>query len=177
MIWLATLLLAAAGAPGPKVDMFMADDMLRLVQGSGSIRLIYRNVAPLELKDVRLEATADVPVTLDVRPGIIPRCQPADRCVFIIDGKATATTPERRFFATLVLSAAGVEIHRAPLLVDASPRAAVRERGWMDAGSIQVGERSQTTRVVVLTLLAAVPVMLLLGLGWWFKRRAAHGAG
>jgi hypothetical protein len=177
MIWLATLLLAAASAPGPKVDMFMDDDMLRMVRGSGSIRLIYRNVGPLELIDLRLATTTQTPVTLEPRPGVISRCQPADRCVFVVDAKAVTGTPERRFFVELILSAAGAEIHRAPLLVDASPRAAVRERGWMDAGSVQVGERSQTTRVVVLTLLAAVPVLLLLGLGWWFKRRAARGAG
>ena len=177
MIGLLTLVLATALAPGPKVDMVMGDDMLRLVRGSGAIRLIYRNTGPLELKDLRLAISAEVPVTLEPRPGVIPRCQPADRCVFVIDGRAQPDTPQRRFFASLSLSTAGREIHRVPLLVDASPRAAVRERGWMDAGFVQVGERSQTTRVVVLTLLAAVPVLVLLGLGWWFKRRASRGAG
>jgi len=177
MIGLLTLVLATASAPGPRIDMVMGDDMLRLVRGSGAIRLIYRNTGPLELTDLRLTVSAEAPVTLEPRPGVIPRCQPADRCVFVIDGKVTPDTPERRFFASLSLTAAGKEIHRAPLLVDASPRAAVRERGWMDAGFVEIGERSQTTRVVILTLLAAVPVMLLLVLGWWFKRRASRGAG
>ena len=54
MIGLLSLVLAAAVAPGPEIDMVMGDDMLRLVRGSGAIRLIYRNTSPLELTDLRL---------------------------------------------------------------------------------------------------------------------------
>jgi len=177
VIPLALILLAAAAAPGPRVELVMGDDMLRLVRGSGSIRLIYRNVSPLELTDLRLAITAEAPVTLEARPALIPRCQPADRCVFVIDGRATASTPERRFFAKLELTSEGRSLHEAPLLVDASARASQRERGWMDAGFVEVGERSRTTRVVVLTLLAAVPVLVLVGLGWLLKRRATGASG
>lgn len=180
MIWMAVICLAASAA-GVEVTAVTSDDMVRLVDGSGSIRIIYRNRSPIPLSDLQLAVKTERPVKVGVRPARIAHCLPADRCVFELTVQKEESTPERRFNAELILSAAHrPDLFRRPLIIDASARAASRERGWMSAGSIQVGTRSETSRVLVLTLLAALPVIALLILGWWFKRRAQRptpGAG
>ncbi len=159
-------------APG-HIRLIMGDDMLRLDNGSGTMGLAYRNATQVELKNLQLEIKSGEPITLTTRPKRILRCEPGNRCVFILEGQATKKTPSKRFFATVsLLDADGHELQRSDVLIDASPKAMVRERGWMAAGSIHIGSRSRTSRMVVLTLLGALPVLLLLSLGWWFRRRA-----
>jgi hypothetical protein len=126
------------------------------------------------LRDLRLNIISSEPLKVRVSPAKIHACLPAERCAFVLRAEALPKTPEKRFLVDLSLGAATwpAALHRSRLLVDASPRAKKPNRGWMDAGSIRVGGRSQTWRVVVISLLSVVPVILLLGLGMLFKRRA-----
>ncbi len=159
-------------APG-HIRLIMGDDMLRMNRGGGSIGLAYRNATQVELKGLHLEIKSSKPIELTSRPQKITRCPPGNRCVFTIHAQAIEATPSKRFFATVTLMDSDAhELQRSDVLIDNSSKAMVRERGWMAAGSIHVGAKSRTSRMVVLTLLGAMPVLLLLVLGWWFRRRA-----
>ena len=169
---LVTMLATASAAD---VSLVTSDSQVRMSKYRGSIKLIYRNNSEGMLSDVRLTTHTEIPVEVEVRPEIIPRCLPADRCVFEIEIKRTSQTPEERFAILVKLQAANQpDLHQRKLFVDATPQALSRERGWMEAGQIKVGTRSQTSRVLVLTLVCAVPVILLLGLGLYFKKRATR---
>lgn len=166
---LAVWILAQANLP-----VLPSDSVLRLVDGSGIIRLTFRNSSEFALRDLRLNIGSPEPLKVRVSPAQIKGCLPAERCAFVLRAEVLPKTPEKRFLIDLRLSADGFEtgLHRSRLLVDASPRASQANQGWMDAGSIRVGGRSKSSRVLVLTLLSVVPVLILLGLGILFKRRA-----
>lgn len=158
-------------APG-HIRLIMGDDMLRLNRGGGFMGLAYRNATQVELHGLHLEIKASKPIKLTTKPKTIMRCEPGDRCVFELKAQALKDTPQKRFFSTVsLLDSAGHELQSSEVLIDASPTAMKKERGWMAAGAIHVGSKSRTSRMVVLTLLGALPVLLLLGLGWWFRQR------
>ena len=165
-------------APLADVTMVPTDKCLRLPKDTGSIRMIYRNTSGLTWKNARVTVRSDIPMDFQVRPKRIHRCQPADRCVFKIDARRTPETPSRRFPVEVQLQADGrPDLHTARLFVDTSPGAGKRESGWIEAGTIQVGRTSKTSRVLVLTLLSAVPVAGLIILGFYLKKKARKEAG
>jgi hypothetical protein len=163
------VILAAATAD---VSLVTSDSVVRMSEYRGSVRLIYRNTSGYLLKDLHVETRADRQVEVSVRPQKIPRCLPSDRCVFELEVKRVKETPEERFFLLVDLHS-DRRLHQRQIMVDATPQALTRERGWMEAGQIQVGTRGKTGRVLVLALLCAVPVVLLLLLGLYFKKRSA----
>lgn len=165
-------------APSADATMIPTDKFLRLHQDTGYIRMIYRNTSGLTWKNLRLEFRCEIPVEFQTRPKRIHRCQPADRCIFEIQARRTPKTPSRRFPVTVKLQADGhPDLHTASLFVDTTPTAGNRESGWLEAGTIQVGRTSKTSRVLVLTLLSALPVIALIILGFYLKKRARKEAG
>jgi hypothetical protein len=154
------------------------DKYLRLPKDTGFIRMIYRNTSELAWENVRVTVLSDIPVEFQSRPERIQHCRPADRCVFAIEARRTPRTPSRRFPVVVKLQADDrPELHTARLYVDTTPGAGKRESGWMEAGTIRVGKTSKTSRVLVLTLLSAVPVVALILLGFHLKKKARKEAG
>jgi hypothetical protein len=161
--------LAAAG----RVTLVTTDSEIRLPRGSGSIKLIYRNESPIALMDAKVSVESETPLDIVVRPANIPRCLPADRCVFEINVTSTSATPRGRFPVFATLQARGQPgLHRLRLFADNSPQAGRRERGWMEAGTINVGKSSRTSRVLGLTALSAIPLLALVFWGFYLKRRS-----
>ncbi|HUU01840.1 MAG TPA: hypothetical protein VM425_10385 [Myxococcota bacterium] len=161
--------LALAGG----VTLVTTDSEIRLPRGSGSIRLIYRNESPIALLDARVSVESETPLEIVVRPASIPRCLPADRCVFEIDAKSKATTPHVRFPISATLHARGQpDLHSLRLFADNSPRAGRQGRGWMEAGTINVGKSSRTSRVLGLAALSLIPLLALVFWGLFLKRRS-----
>jgi hypothetical protein len=167
------LIILLAAAPMADVTLVMSDKFLRMPKDTGSIRMIYRNTSELTLKNAKVTVRSDTPVDIRIRPERIHRCQPADRCTFAIEARRTPETPSTRFSVIVTLQADHrPDIHAAKLFVDTTPGAGRRESGWMEAGSIKVGRGSKTGRVLVLTLLCALPVAALLILGIYLKKKA-----
>ena len=172
------LLYILALAPLADVTMVPTDKFWRRPHAPGSIRMNYRTTTGLTGKHARVTVSSDIPVDFRVRPKRIHRCQPADRCVFKIDARRTPETPSRRFPVEVKLQADGrPDLHTARLFVDTSPGAGKRESGWIEAGTIQVGRTGKTSRVLVLALLSAVPVVGLIILGFYLKKKARKEAG
>jgi hypothetical protein len=165
---LSTVLLGSAD-----VSLVTTDSAIRLPGDYGEIRLVYRNTSDTEWKNARLVIDSEVPVKIEVVPKRIPRCQPADRCVFRIEAKRTPQTPAKRFSIRVGLASDNrPRLHAVKLFVDGSAQAAQSGQGWMEAGTIHVGGRSSRTRLIVLTLVCVVPVIALLLLGTYFKRKS-----
>jgi len=158
--------------------MVPSDKFLRLHQDTGRIQLIYRNTTGLTWKNARVTVQSGVPVDFKTTPKRIHRCQPADRCIFELQARRTPQTPVRRFPVLVKLQADNrPELHTAQLFIDTTPDAGKRESGWMEAGTIQVGRTSKTSRVLVLTLLSTLPVIALIILGFYLKKRARRETG
>ena len=165
-------------APLADVNMIPTDKFLRLPQDTGYIRLIYRNTSGQTWKNLQLKIRCEVPVDFKVTPKLIHRCHPADRCVFEMAARRTPQTPNRRYPAEVKLVADDrPDLHTARLFVDTTPGAGKRESGWIEAGTIKVGRTSKTSRVLALTLLSAVPVIALIILGFYLKKRARKETG
>jgi hypothetical protein len=165
-------------APLADVNMIPTDKFLRLHQDTGYIRLIYRNTSGVTWKNLQLKIDSQVPVDFRTTPQRIHRCQPADRCVFEVAARRTPRTPTRRFSVTAKLVADGQPgLHTSQLFVDTTPGAGKRESGWIEAGTIKVGRTSKTSRVLVLALLSAVPVIALIILGFYLKKKARKETG
>jgi hypothetical protein len=176
--WVNLLLYMLALLPLTDVNMIPTDKFLRLHMDTGYIRLIYRNTSGVTWKNLQLKVNSEVPVDFRTTPQRIHRCQPADRCVFEITARRTPQTPIRRFPVTVKLVADDhPDLHTARLFVDTTPGAGKRESGWIEAGTIKVGRTSKTSRVLVLTLISAVPVIALIILGFYLKKRARKESG
>jgi hypothetical protein len=144
-----------------------------MIDGSGQLLLIYRNASTLAHKNLRLRLEPQQPLEIEVHPKNIVRCAPAERCVFAVRAVAKKATPAKKFWVDAILTSEGqTQLKTTRLQVDASPDAGKKDQGWMDAGSIQVVNRSQNSRVLGLTLLVAVPLVVLLIFGWHMKKRA-----
>ena len=179
MVRLLALALGPLTLGAAEVTLITSDSDIRLIEDSGSIRLFYRNNSELSLINARVTVVSQTPAEIKVRPARIPRCQPADRCVFAIAVSRTQNTPPSRFLVTIKLESDGRDkLHVTRLFVDASPRAADKKDGWMDAGTIHVGGRSGRMRLLALAVVCAVPVILLLVVGTILKRRSrrAHAS-
>jgi hypothetical protein len=165
-------------APLADVNMIPTDKFLRLHQDTGFIRLIYRNTSGLTWKNLQLKIRSGVPVDFKTTPRRIHRCQPADRCVFEIAARRTPRTPIKRFSAEVKLVADDhPELHTSLLFIDTTAGAGDRESGWIEAGTIKVGRTSKTSRVLVLALLSALPVIALIILGFYLKKKARKETG
>jgi hypothetical protein len=165
-------------APLADVSMVPTDKFLRLHHDTGRIRLIYRNPTGQTWKNLHLKIHSEIAVDFRTTPQRIHRCQPADRCVFEVTARRTPQTPTRRFSVVVKLAADDrPDLHTSRLFVDTTPGAGKRESGWIEAGTIKVGRTSKTSRVLVLTLLSAVPVIALIFLGLYLKKKARKEAG
>ena len=165
-------------SPPADANMIPTDRFLRLHQDTGYIRLIYRNTSGVTWKNLRVKLYSEIPVNFRATPQRIHRCQPADRCVFEIVAQRTPQTPNRRFPVKVTLQADGhPDLYTSSLFVDTTPGAGKRESGWIEAGTIKVGRTSKASRVLVLTLLSAMPVIALIILGFYLKKRARKETG
>jgi hypothetical protein len=143
-----------------------------MIDGSGQLLLIYRNVSSLAYKNLQLRLEVGDKLGVEVRPKKIVTCAPAERCVFALRAISNKSTPATKFWVDALLSSEGYpRLKNTRLQVDAGPDAGKKDTGWMDAGTIQVVNRSQNSRVIGLTLLSLVPLIFLLGLGWVLKKR------
>lgn len=164
--------------PLSDAGMIPTDKFLRLPKDTGYIRLIYRNTSGVTWKNLQVKVNSEVPADFRATPQRIHRCQPADRCVFEITARRTPKTPSRRFPVTVKLMADDrPDLHTSRLFVDTTPGAGKRESGWIEAGTIKVGRTSKTSRVLVLTLVSAVPLIALIVLGFYLKKRARKETG
>ena len=165
-------------APLADANLIPTDKFLRLDQDTGYIRLIYRNTSGVTWKNLQLKIHSEIPVNFRTSPQRIHRCQPADRCIFEIIARRTPQTPSRRFPVEVKLLADGhPDLYTSLLFIDTTPGAGKRESGWIEAGTIKVGRTSKTSRVLVLALLSALPVIALIILGFYLKKKARKETG
>lgn len=155
------------------VTLVASDSLLRLPHGSGELLLIFRNASLETLLEVKLAPVGEIPLQVKIQPPLVERCSPGDRCVFALSARRTPDTPAARFSLEVVLSSRGrEELYRAPVLADPTPESARRESGWLQAGTIRVTGSSRRGRLAALALLCALPLLGLLGWGFYLKKKA-----
>jgi hypothetical protein len=137
-----------------------------------TIKLFYRNLSDQTLTNLRLNPETDQTIQVKTRPKKIPRCQPAERCTFEVQVIRTAKTPEQKLALTAkLISDKHPRLHTLDLPIDATSAADKLERGWMPAGTIRIEGRSSAFRTTMIALLGLVPIVVLLGLGVFLKKR------
>ena len=160
---------------GELVSVMPSVDMVRLGDAEESrFELTVRNMQVTGLDKLYLDIETER-CEVSVRPETIAHCHPSDRCRFEITIKRQADTPETRFPILMTLSAEGhPKLSRFRMLVDALPGAvppAARD-GWIDVGVLRVEGDAGRKRGWILAMLGLLPVIGLLVLGAWLKRRA-----
>ncbi len=156
-----------------QVTLVTSDSVIRMPHDSGEIRLIFRNAGCETLLETRLAVAGEAPLQVKVRPEVIERCEPGDRCVFVVYTRKSAGTPSARFPLEAVLSSRDrPQLYRARLLVDSRPEAGRRESGWLQAGTVKVTGSSRAGRLAVLALACAIPLVGLLVWGIYLKKKA-----
>ena len=139
---------------------------------SSTIKIFYRNLSDRTWHNLRMENESDQPIKIETRPKKIVRCQPAERCTFEVQVIRTAQTPEQKMILTArLMSDEQPDLHTLNLPVNATASANKLERGWMPAGTIRIEARSSSSRVTIIALLAMIPVLVLLGIGLFIKRK------
>ncbi|MBN2498500.1 MAG: hypothetical protein JXR96_28170 [Deltaproteobacteria bacterium] len=149
---------------------------LSMVRLSGSeqrtLDIMFRNLTALELSDIELEVDTAGRCEAQVRPARLASCLPSDRCGFSIRFSATDRTPRTRFPVMIRMrSRQHADLRAFRMLVDALPGPPQAEEGWIDVGVLRVEAGSGRGRMAALAILGLVPLLVLLGLGIYLKRR------
>jgi len=169
------LLCANPDAVGDDVSVIASDNLLRMPEGSGAIRLVFRNQAEFTWHDLSLTFQGDESLTLDVQPPRLDFCQPSDRCVFAIAAQAKPEGKNRRFQVRVTLtSREKPALLELPLVVDSTPAARRPESGviQLELGTITVESTPPQKHTLALTMACIIPLILLLGWGLLLKRKA-----
>ncbi len=178
MIWYFILLVPAMLIPATRamtteISVISSDSQLNMPHGSGLVRIIYRNTTEYPWHNAKIEIESSDPLAVSTKPPTIPRCQPADRCVFAILANKLPNTPQKRFPITIKLTSDNhPDLHTMSFQVNPLPQNNQDDKGWMYAGTIKINKQSKLSRALVLGLLSAIPIMLLLSLGMYLKKRA-----
>ncbi|RLB59130.1 MAG: hypothetical protein DRI34_02895 [Deltaproteobacteria bacterium] len=160
----------------PEVGFFTDAADLALAGDEGRIRIVVRNRSPFALDDLRLQVHAARPLSLEVRPAGIPHCRPGERCTFQVTARRRADTPPARFPLDFEVSSRRFpHLLASRLFADASPGAG-RRREWMDAGTINIKRTGRRVHLLAMLLAAGMPVLVLLGLGLYFRRQSRRRA-
>jgi hypothetical protein len=158
---------------GNLISVVPGRSVVPLPGNSSRVEILIRNVSERELVDVRLHAESKH-CTFRT-PEVISQVRPSDRASFILTLIRTPRTQRRRFPIQLRISSQHHPALSTFQLVGDGRKVSENSQGWIDVGVVKVGGRERSTRTLVFALLGVVPVALLLGLGWYLKKRARTG--
>jgi len=156
------------------VAVFPGRSVVPLPGAEGTVEILVRNVSPVALREVRLEAESGH-CAFRVEPAVLPLIRPSDRASFRLVLLRTAETRARRFPLQLRLSSRHHELLRAFQLIGDGRAGSDGGKGWIDVGVVKIGSGKRPARTLLFWLLGFVPLALLLGLGLVLKRRARRG--
>jgi len=159
----------------PDVSVVPELALVPLAAEAREVRVMVRNLAVVELEQLRLEPVADVLCAVAVQPERIVRLSPSDRGTFTVRFSRTEASGKQRFPVEFRLTGqGGTDLPGLRLLVDAGRAESSSSEGWLDVGVVKIGDAAPASRAWALGVLALVPVVLLLLLGWRLKRKAAE---
>jgi len=137
---------------------------------SQSIQVLIRNISETELNDVQLSVESEF-CSATFEPESIARLRSSDRAVYKVTLTKSPELGKRRVPVVFHLASKhNKRMASVELTIDG--RKISRDKdSWISAGTIKVIRRKSWVTKLIYVFLCVVPVGLLLGLGWRYKRK------
>ena len=136
-----------------------------------TVKVLIRNVSETDLMDVRLKVSGEYCQT-SISPDSLERIRPSDRAEFSVAVHRTPQTEKKRFPVIFrITSKHHRQLTGFQLMADGRGNLGY-DQGWIDIGTIKVGSQKSWVKQTVYILICMIPVLILLGVGWWLKKRS-----
>jgi hypothetical protein len=152
------------------VSMIPDRTVVSFEQESQTIQVLIRNESEAELSDVRLTLESEL-CSATFEPESIASLRSSDRAVYKVTLNKSPQLGKRR--VPIVFHLASQHHKRlASVELTVDGRGVARDKdSWISAGKIKIIRRKSWVTKSIYIFLCVVPVGLLLGLGWRYKRK------